>query len=290
MLKPPFLKTRYADLYNDDGLPSSHETQGDENYITYRGSRRTKIICDILGALALGATIFIFWRFASRPPVYFRLDDPSIMYPRTETYVNTLWVILTTFALPILVVTLFYLFLFGNVWDLYAGVYGVILAWAIALLFTSALWNFVGGIRPWFLSVCDVDYSRVTSMTRYYTPDICRNRDDLSRSFYQSFPSGHASTAWAGSIFLASYLASHMKVYRNGNVLKTFLVLLPLICATWLATSRWVDHYHTPLEIIVGVLIGIFAGLLAYRLTYVHGGLLGYGKWAHVPWVRYADL
>jgi membrane-associated phospholipid phosphatase len=179
------------------------------------------------------------------------------------------------------------LFFYWDKWDLYVGIFGVFVAYAVTLLFTGFFWYFVGGLRPHFLTLCNVDWSRVTSTSIYYTTDICRNKQAITKDTFHGFPSGHASTAFAGASFLSAYLAAHFRLWRNGNVFKFLLVLLPFVYAIWLTFNRLMDFHHSLLQLTVGIFIGIFAGLLSYRIFYRHGFLLGYGKWAHIPFLWY---
>lgn len=291
----PLLATQSAKLYQDGNLPSAdqlHSTGQDvfirrnDQGVRVVRSRRKQIIVDWLGLAGIFLFVFLFYMILDPPTQYFHVNDTSLMHPVQESHVSSVLVALLSVFFPIFVILAFYMLFTGDRWDLYSGIYGAILAYALALFFTSMLWKFVGGLRPHFLSLCQVDRSKVLSETAYYTPSVCKNEASFTRDTFHGFPSGHASTAFAGCVFLSCYLAAHLRLYRGANTGKLLLVLLPIVCASWLAFSRIADHHHSPIQLLVGILIGTLSAMLAYRLVYMNGFWLGYGRWAHVPFLH----
>lgn len=293
-MKLPLLNSDLNRLYDDVPTepPNQSSSLGPTTAINQKSTRKKKVLYDILGFFALLIFIAIFYLWLRPPTQYFQVNDPSLMYAKGDPSVPSVLVATLSIILPIAIVLLWNIFFCWNKWDLYSGIAGSLLAWALALFFTSALWVFIGGLRPYFLSICNVDYSRVLSTQTWYSVDICKNKDAINDDVneFHGFPSGHASTAFAGSVFATCYLASHLRVYRNGNLLKIWVTILPLFLALWMSFSRLIDHHHNALQIIVGVLIGIFSALFAYRIMYFQGFRLGYGKWAHLPFMTFNNI
>lgn len=306
MVTFPLLHTRYRHLYDD--LPSTNEiippsnkiqslpqqndnvhvtnTIDDNPRITWR-----RILLDFTGLLFMMILVFYFYMIARPPTVYFRTDDQSLMYPVQEPHVPSILVSLLSILMPIAVVILFNVFLAWSKWDLYSGLYGAILAYSVTLLLTSTLWMFVGGLRPHFMEKCDPDPILSSQQQGIYkTIDICRNKSSFNQDTFHGFPSGHASTSFAGCTFVSTYLASHLRMYRNGNAFKVFLFFLPFVCAVWLSVSRIADRHHSEIQVLVGIIIGIFSALFAYKIAYLNGFLFGHGRWAHVPYSRYQTI
>lgn len=105
------------------------------------------------------------------------------------------------------------------------------------LLCNLLLKNICGRIRP-----CDVN----TAVQLL----IARPRD-------YSFPSGHTAAAFTS--VAALYFAGEKRLWK-----------ITLIAAVFIAFSRMYLYVHYPTDILGGVIIGIAAGYLGYRVT---GGL-----------------
>ena len=73
------------------------------------------------------------------------------------------------------------------------------------------------------------------------TDAICTAALDGSilKDGFRSFPSGHASTSFAGLTFLSLYLAGKMHLYdKRGHAASAWLVFFPMIGAALIAISR----------------------------------------------------
>jgi len=280
----PLLKTRYRHLYDD--APADEQIYPQNDHFSFGLSWR-RFFIDFFGVLAILLLVFYFYMIAPAPPLRFSLSDPALMYPDMNPYVPSVIVSLLSILLPIAVVLLFNIFISWNKYDIYSGLYGAILAYCMALLLTTTLWGFLGGLRPHFLAKCDPDPVLAATQGYYKTIDICRNKGAFTQDTYHGFPSGHASTGFAGCTFVSSYFAAHFMMYRNGNALKVFFFLLPFVCACWLSLCRIVDYHHSSMQVFVGIVIGIISGLFGYKMAYVNGFVFGYGRWAHIPLSRY---
>jgi diacylglycerol diphosphate phosphatase / phosphatidate phosphatase len=288
----PLLHTRLQTLYNnipnfaDLGINNNGNANGNGKPLWRR------FLWDLVGFACFYALVFLFYMILKPPPLWFRADDDSLSYYSGQPTVPSVLVALLSLLLPVLVILILNVFFWYNKYDVYSGILGVLLAYTLALFFTSALWVFVGGLRPYFLQTCNVDRTLLVQGQMYYSTDsnVCSNSGSFTRDTFHGFPSGHASTSFAGFTFLSAYLASHFRIYRNGNVFKLFLAFVPFLFAIWMSTSRLRDHYHNVNQVIAGALIGFISALIAYRWAYVQGFLLGFGEWAHVPNSRYKTI
>ncbi|CAF4060839.1 unnamed protein product, partial [Rotaria magnacalcarata] len=80
----------------------------------------------------------------------------------------------------------------------------------------------------------------------------------------QSFPSGHASIAFCGLIFLALYIHKVWN-YRNFGqfpyVMETFCFAL----AAYIGITRITDNRHHPTDVLAGAILGTFVAIIAFR-------------------------
>ena len=104
-----------------------------------------------------------------------------------------------------------------------------------------------------------------------YTVDVCTNPDKSAlKTAMTSFPSGHATSAFAGYVFLFLWMNAKLKVWANHRASFYWLALLfaPLLGATLMACALSVDQAHNWYDILVGALIGTVASFAAYRCLY----------------------
>ncbi|KAF2815789.1 acid phosphatase/Vanadium-dependent haloperoxidase [Mytilinidion resinicola] len=135
---------------------------------------------------------------------------------------------------------------------------------------TTVLKVTVGGLRPHFLAVCNPDHAMpgIGYANLYYTPIICNgsNAHDILEA-QMSFPSGHASSAFAGAVYLCLWLNAVLKIFSGcrTSYWKLLVFFVPLLGAILLGLSKVADSYHHMSDVITGAAIGIFFALLAYR-------------------------
>eukprot|EP00461_Guttulinopsis_vulgaris_P004014 UN04015 len=69
-----------------------------------------------------------------------------------------------------------------------------------------------------------------------------------------------------GSMFIAIYLYKRF-FHRGRAVFGTFftptLMCFSIIMALWIGATRTIDYWHNPSDVIIGLMIGAIAGLLA---------------------------
>ena len=88
------------------------------------------------------------------------------------------------------------------------------------------------------------------------------SRSDEGR---RSFPSGHASSSFAGLGFAALFMAGQLKLFDgHAHLERLLLCLLPLIVAWLIALSRIINNRHHWDDVLVGSLIGIACAIFSY--------------------------
>ncbi|KAF2649818.1 hypothetical protein K491DRAFT_170521 [Lophiostoma macrostomum CBS 122681] len=146
---------------------------------------------------------------------YFPLSDntgslytPKYAYPRRAEYITTLVSIVLSFALPFIIMGLISMCLIGSFWDNNSAIMGLSYALVTADLFHVFIKLFIGGLRPHFYEVCKpLAPARIAGsgyQNTYFTPAICTTTNTRALNYaMMSFPSGHATAAFASMIFLA---------------------------------------------------------------------------------------
>jgi hypothetical protein len=119
--------------------------------------------------------------------------------------------------------------------------YGIVLT----LLLTEFIKRITGRPRPNFIELAGYDKA-----TGEYGSSHAHVQDA-----FQAFPSGHASTSFAGLGYLSIYFfrlffptqfesRELAVVYHRNQGWKTVVSLLPIVLAAWIGLTRIVDYYH----------------------------------------------
>ena len=174
--------------------------------------------------------------------------------------------------IPALIIVGFSLGISRSVWDLHNGLLGFVLANALTLTITTIVKVTVGRPRPDIIARCQplpgsangVPYGLVTDA-------ICSVGTDskILRDGFRSFPSGHASTSFAGFTYLSLYLTGKLHLFdRRGHAVTAWLCGTPLMAATLIAVSRTMDYRHHATDVIAGSLLGLTIAYWSYKLYY----------------------
>ncbi|ORY13357.1 phosphatidic acid phosphatase type 2/haloperoxidase, partial [Clohesyomyces aquaticus] len=228
-------------------------------------------------ALSGAVALVIYTALDPLGPRYFPLTYvgqvifPQLAYPYMKEYVPTWLSAVVSNLVPFAFIGLISIFWIGDFWDCDSAIMGQSYAMSAATLFQSLLKYLIGGFRPHFLEVCDPHpgipegYQNI-----YYDTSICRGNSKHIKEAMASFPSGHATAAFAGFIFLALWINAKFKVFADYQTRywQTLLFTCPIAIACLIAASKTIDYWHHWSDIIAGAIIGTFFAFWGYRQVY----------------------
>ncbi|CAI5728940.1 unnamed protein product [Hyaloperonospora brassicae] len=144
---------------------------------------------------------------------------------------------------------------------------------SMATLLTQFTKNMTGRFRPCFYDMCkwqyDVAWDGVTN--------LCQSPSG-EKEGRKSFPSGHASFAFATMLVFTLYLLGRSSLncenrsetmMRGGRKsIKLFLCFIPTFLASWVGVTRTIDNWHHYADILAGSIIGAVSACLSYSYNY----------------------
>eukprot|EP01028_Stygiella_incarcerata_P014282 TRINITY_DN92_c0_g1_i3.p1 TRINITY_DN92_c0_g1~~TRINITY_DN92_c0_g1_i3.p1 ORF type:complete len:276 (-),score=36.64 TRINITY_DN92_c0_g1_i3:159-986(-) len=181
--------------------------------------------------------------------------DPSLDHPyREHEIVPVSLLFVFSFLLPAVFFILSYFFLFQSVHDLHNAVLGLFTSVCLAEVITDFTKLGAGRLRPDFLD--RLDHGSSTRLEGR-----------------KSFPSGHATMAFASMMFVSLYLMGKMRVMsstrrRSPLFAEAIVPLFPLILAFFVAISRVVDYRHHFSDILAGAVIGSAVAVYLYLMSF----------------------
>ena len=145
----------------------------------------------------------------------------------------------------------------------------------ISEFITQMIKAFVGRLRPNFYAFCGFDLE--TKMCMASPLQIIEAR--------QSFPSGHSSLTFQGMVVIMLYFVARIGLFafpdnaakekeytiqllRKKQLQTLTAVAIPLLYGIFVASTRLIDFWHHPSDILAGILIGSGSACLAYHLFY----------------------
>lgn len=99
----------------------------------------------------------------------------------------------------------------------------------------------------------------------YYRP----NYFALPRGGNVSWPSGHSALSIACFLFLSLWMAGKTHLFFSSHALYLLLLCFcPLVLALFICATRIHDYFHSPADVLSGMVIGAFISLAGYITIY----------------------
>lgn len=227
---------------------------------------------------------------------------PEFAYPMRKEIVPIWLAAFLATVIPIVVILAMQVRI-RSFWDANNAIVGLLYGVIAAAVFQVFIKWLIGGLRPHFLTVCRPDVSLASADPGitdggynakgfnqiYYTREICTgDRDEIDDSL-ESMPSGHATAAFAGFVYLYLYLNAKLKVFANYHpaMWKLVAIYAPLLGACLIGGALTIDEFHNWYDIVAGAVIGTVMAFSAYRMCYA-----AIWDWRinHVPLSRVAPI
>ncbi|TNY18182.1 phosphatidic acid phosphatase type 2/haloperoxidase [Rhodotorula diobovata] len=239
-------------------------------------SRRWRLVAsyapDWVLTIILVALIGYFTDYAGGYKREFSLTDTSIQHTfATKQRISFGECIVYAGVIPAVIILLVALIWRRSFWDWHNGWLGLLLSVSLTTVFTQVIKITVGRPRPDLIDRCQpVEGAANRAVYGLATEAICTVRSGhVFEDGFRSFPSGHASFAWAGLLYLSMYLCGKMHIMdRRGHAFKAWIAITPPIGATLIAVSRTMDYRHHATDVIAGSILGAVIAVMTYHLYY----------------------
>lgn len=231
----------------------------------------------LMGALGLGV-----YKAPPAPtrsfPIYFsggQVVYPEFAYPLRKEIVPIWAAAIIAFFAPFFFFCLFQVRR-RNINDLLSTTMGLLKSLITAAVFQVWIKWLIGGLRPHFYEVCKPSIqpnsapSGVGFGSLMYDRTICTGDTTSINDALESFPSGHATAAWAGLMYLSLYFNAQLKVMsaHNPAYWTMLLTFCPLLVATLIAGALTIDEFHNWWDVVAGAIIGTVTAFVSFRQTF----------------------
>ncbi|KAM8960858.1 phospholipid phosphatase 1 [Pelodytes ibericus] len=204
----------------------------------------------------------------------FFCNDDSIKYPFHDSTVTSTVLYTVGFTLPICsiilveVLSVYYNRLESNAFvrnhyvaTIYKAIGTFIFGAAVSQSLTDIAKYTIGRLRPHFLDVCKVNWTKIDCSAGYIENFVCEGDLVKANEARLSFYSGHSSFSMYCMLFLALYLQSRMK--GNWARLIRPTVQFALIAASiYVGLSRVSDYKHHWSDVLTGLIQGAIVAVL----------------------------
>ncbi|CAH2296321.1 phospholipid phosphatase 1 isoform X1 [Pelobates cultripes] len=229
------------------------------------------IVCVILAGLPL-----IVLKLITKIPYQrgFFCNDDSIKYPFHESTVTSTVLYTVGFTLPICSILLgealsvYYNRLQSNAFvrnhyvaTIYKGIGTFIFGAAVSQSLTDIAKYTIGRLRPHFLDVCKVNWSKINCSLGYIENFVCEGDQVKSNEARLSFYSGHSSFSMYCMLFLALYLHSRMRG-DWARLLRPTIQFALVAVAIYVGLSRVSDYKHHWSDVLTGLIQGAIVAVL----------------------------
>jgi membrane-associated phospholipid phosphatase len=151
--------------------------------------------------------------------------------------------------------------------DVHSSICVLLTTTGMSEFITQVVKLYVGRLRPNFYALCGFDTVSLS----------CTNPTEMIMEGRSSFPSGHSSLATAGMGCLVYFFLGRVgiaaicggignKKMNSFTKLYAFFALTPLLYSTFCASSRLVDNWHHPSDVLAGICLGLFCSTFGYHL------------------------
>ena len=229
-----------------------------------------RLLLNVAGVAGLGAVAAVV---ELAPGARRRLQPEelwTVAYPEAPETVPAVWLPVLGLALPLAVYAADYLLRTRRAADLGAACLGQFIAFLATGIATDLVKLAVGRPRPCFLARCfphgvPAEVPLEDGFPACEDPGASGVKDG-----YKSFPSGHASLAFAGLGFLSLYLVHSLRLRRGaGKPWRRLAATLPWLGALMVGVSRVHDYRHNPSDVLAGAALGTFTAVTVARQTFV---------------------
>lgn len=154
-----------------------------------------------------------------------------------------------------------------GVWKTMLTMYAFFIGIFITLIVTGTVKLAVGELRPYFLDVCQPDFTKIACKDAFGNPNYvtnftCNGEDtDRIREARLSFPSGHASFIVYNMVYLMFFFELKPYIPRG---LRSGVTLLFALTGVLVAITRFFDYHHHPQDLIGGTIIGLMTAIFTY--------------------------
>lgn len=212
----------------------------------------------VIGAL----TLFLVLEHAIDPfHRMFSLADITIQFPYEKHEQIPVWMLfLISYAGPAVIICAVCAVLKRKANTLHLSLLALSASTALTVFATALIKNGVGRPRPDLIDRCQP--SAKAPLTGLVDISICTTTHaHFLNEGFRSFPSGHASYAFAGLGFLAFWLAGQVMLFKAPpRAWKSFCCFTPIVAAAMIAVTRTEDYRHHWQDVTVGGLMGLCIG------------------------------